>query len=437
MAETADLVVEARWVIPVVPDGYIEDGAVAVRHGRIVDVCSSKEARQRYPNARRVRKPSHALIPGFVNAHTHAAMCLMRGMSDDLPLMIWLEEHIWPNEARVVCPEYVRDGTRLAMAEMLRGGTTCFQDMYFHPDVIADSVGEAGMRCCVGLIVMEFPTSWAAQASEYISKGLALHDAVKDHPLISTAFAPHAPYTVEDAGLARIARLSDQLEQPVHIHVHETEEEIAASCERYGKRPLVRLDELGLVTPLLQAVHVTQVTEQEIALLAERGCSVLHCPESNLKLASGFCPVATMADAGINVAIGTDGAASNNDLDMLAETRLTALLAKGVAKDASAVGAQQALTMATLHGARALGLADEIGSLEAGKWADLCCIDLNGVHTQPLSNPVSQIVYSASREQVSDVWVAGVRQLADGELTRLDPDEILQKAQYWRSKMTG
>lgn len=436
MADTADLVIEARWVIPIEPAGVIEHGAVAVHQGRIREVGDQDELRRRYPDARRVEKPQHALLPGFVNAHTHAAMCLMRGMSDDLPLMTWLEDHIWPNEAKVVCPEYVQDGTALAIAEMLRGGTTCFQDMYFHPDVIADQSARMGMRCCVGLIVMEFPTSWAQDAGEYISKGLELHDAYKDHPLVSTAFAPHAPYTVGDQALVKIAQLSNQLERPVHIHVHETADEIKTSMSEHGLRPLARLDKLGLVTPLLQAVHVTQITEQETKLLAERGVSVLHCPESNLKLASGFCPVAAFSDAGINVAIGTDGAASNNDLDMLGETRTAALLAKGVAADASVIDAQQALTMATLNGARALGLEQEVGSLEAGKWADLCCIDLRGVHTQPLSNPVSQIVYAAGRDQVSDVWVAGQRQLADGAFTRFDPDAIVERAIDWRNRMT-
>lgn len=435
MTESADLVVEARWVIPVVPAGVIDHGAVAVSQGRIVEVCTIEEARNKFPGAQRVQKPAHALLPGFVNAHTHAAMCLMRGMSDDLPLMTWLEEHIWPNEARIVGPDYVRDGTELAIAEMIRSGTTCFQDMYFHPDVIAKTSAEMGMRCCVGLIVLEFSTSWASQADEYISKGLEIHDAYKNHPLISTAFAPHAPYTVKDAPLRKIAQLSDQLDRPVHIHVHETAEEIAGSEAEHGMRPLERMDKLGLVTPLLQAVHVTQVNDDEVALLADRGCSVLHCPESNLKLASGFCPVAKLSDAGINIAIGTDGAASNNDLDMLGEMRCAALLAKGVAGDATVIDAQQALSMATLHGARALGLATETGSLEAGKWADMCCIDLATVHTQPLSNVVSQIVYAASRDQVSDVWIGGNRQLADGKFTRLDPEAIVQKAHGWRARM--
>ncbi len=437
MTESAELVVEARWMIPIIPSGVIEHGAVAVRQGRIAAVGSVASLRKRFPDARRIEKPAHALLPGLVNAHTHAAMCLMRGMSDDLPLMTWLEDHIWPNEAKVVGPDYVQAGTRLAIAEMLRGGTTCFQDMYFHPDVIAAEAAGLGMRCCVGLIVLEFPTSWAPDAAGYISKGLELHDEYKDHPLVSTAFAPHAPYTVGDDALAKIARLSNQLERPVHIHVHETSDEIDTSIAEHGQRPLARLESLGLVTPLLQAVHVTQINEQETELLATRGVSVLHCPESNLKLASGFCPVASLAAAGINVAIGTDGAASNNDLDMLGETRSAALLAKGVAADASVIDAQQALTMATLNGAKALGLGDEIGTLEAGKWADMICIDLADVHTQPLSNPVSQIVYAAGRDQVSDVWIAGQRMLEEKSLTGIDTDSVLASAAEWRRRMTG
>jgi 5-methylthioadenosine/S-adenosylhomocysteine deaminase len=431
-----DTLIHARWIIPIEPAGLVHhDHALALRGGRIVDVLPEREAAQRYRAAQTIHLPHHALLPGFVNAHTHAAMSLFRGLADDIPLMTWLNEHVWPAEAKWVTPEFVREGVELAVAEMLQGGTTCFNDMYFFAEDTARACLAAGMRAVVGLIVLDFPTAYAQTADEYLHKGLAVHDGLRAAELVTTAFAPHAPYTVSDAPLKRLRTVNDELNLPVHMHVHETAREVADAVEATGKRPLARLGELGLLNPSLVAVHMTQLSSTEIRGLAAAGASVVHCPSSNLKLASGFCPVHALLEAGVNVAIGTDGAASNNDLDMLEELRLAALLAKGVAGEATAVPAHVALRMATLNGAKALGLDDRIGSLRPGKEADLVAIDLSHVPSEPVYDPASQIVYTASRGQVSDVWVRGRRLLSDRRLTTLDEQATLEKARAWRDKI--
>jgi 5-methylthioadenosine/S-adenosylhomocysteine deaminase len=431
-----DSLVHARWVIPVEPEHRIlEHHSLAIADGRILAILPRAQAEASYRAERVSDHPHHALIPGLVNTHTHAAMTLLRGLADDLPLMDWLEGHIWPAEQRWVNEEFVHDGTQLAVAEMLRGGTTCFNDMYFFPDVTARVSAAAGIRSCVGLILIDFPTAWAEGPDEYLTKGLALHDEYRNDPLIRTAFAPHAPYTVSDGPLERVRVLADELEIPIHMHVHETAAEVRRAVDSGGRRPLARLHALGLVSPSLLAVHLTQLEEAEIALLAEAGARVVHCPESNLKLASGFCPVQRLDDAGILVALGTDGAASNNDLDMLGEMRTAALLAKAVSGDASAVSAHRVLRMATLHGAMALGLGEETGSLEVGKWADLVAVNLSELETQPLYDPVSQLVYAAGRQQVTDVWVAGQHLLKDRRLTTLDESEALARAACWRDRI--
>jgi 5-methylthioadenosine/S-adenosylhomocysteine deaminase len=330
---------------------------------------------------------------------------------------------------------FVRDGSDLAMAEMIRGGITCFNDMYFFPEVTAQQVIRCGMRAMLGMILVDFPSAWASGPAEYLEKGLSLRDEWLNDPLVSFAFAPHAPYSVSDEPLLRVATLAAELDLPIHMHLHETADEIEQSRQQFGMRPITRLKELELLGPGYIAVHMTQLTDEEIALIAQTGASVVHCPESNLKLASGFCPVARLVDAGVNVAIGTDGAASNNDLDMMGEMRMTALLAKAVSGDASAIPARTALRMATLNGARALGLDADIGSLEPGKWADITAIRLDRIETQPLFDPVSDLVYAASRHQVSDVWVGGRRLLKDRQLTTLDIEDISQKARLWREKL--
>ncbi len=438
MPQPIATLLNARWIVPVEPEGLILDHhALAIQDGRILAILPREEAAARFSAELCLNLDRHVLIPGLINAHTHASMTLLRGLADDLPLLSWLREHIWPAEARWVNPEFVRDGTRLAIAEMLRGGVTCFNDMYFFPETTATVARECGMRACVGLIALDFPTAYARNFDEYLNKGLELHARLQADPLVRTAFAPHAPYTVSAPALERIGQLAADLELPVHIHVHETATEVAQFQAQHGCRPLARLEQLGLLSPRLLAVHMTQLEAAEIERLARAGVHVAHCPESNLKLASGFCPTARLDAAGVNVALGTDGAASNNDLDLLGELRTAALLGKGVAGDAAALPAARMLRMATLNGARALGLAGETGSLEPGKAADVVAVNLGLPETEPVYQPVSQLVYTASRHQVSDVWVAGRRLLADRRLTTLDPDEAVRRARDWRRKIAA
>jgi 5-methylthioadenosine/S-adenosylhomocysteine deaminase len=433
-----DTLIHARWIVPVTPgDPILEHHSLAIQGGRILAILPTTEATTQYQPIAEHQLSRHALIPGLINAHTHASMSLLRGIADDLPLMTWLNEHIWPAERRWVSEEFVHDGTQLALAEMIRSGTTCFNDMYFFPDVTARAVAAAGIRASVGLIVLDFPTVWAANPDEYLRRGLEVHDQFRNHPLIRTAFAPHAPYSVSDAPLQRVGVMADELEIPVHIHLNETRDEVKHSLAQYGERPLARLARLGLLSPSLVAVHMTQPEDAELPAFADSGASVVHAPESNLKLASGFCPVQKLLELGVNLALGTDGAASNDDLDMLGEMRTAALLAKGVNADARALPAHRVLRMATLNGATALGIAEETGSLEPGKSADIVAIDLGQAETQPVYNPVSQIVYAAGREQVSDVWVAGKRLLQNRELTTLDLDGILELAAAWQARIAG
>lgn len=436
--QTVDTLLHTRWIIPVEPDDRVLiDHSLAIHEGRIAAILPTADARKQYRADTELQLDKHVLIPGLINAHTHAAMSLLRGLADDLPLMDWLQKHIWPAEGRWVSEEFVHDGSLLAIAEMLRSGTTCFNDMYFYPEVTARVAATAGIRATLGMILIDFPTAYASGPDEYLSKGLALHDAYRSHPLIRTAFAPHAPYSVSDAPLDRVRVLADELDVPIHMHIHETAHEVEQSIEQNGKRPLARLQELGVVSPTLLAVHMTQLTDTEIELCAASSVSVLHCPESNLKLASGFCPVQRLLNAGINVALGTDGAASNNDLDMFGEMRSAALLAKAVYGDAGAVPAYQALRMATLNGAQALGIADQTGSLIAGKWADLCAVRLDDIESTPLYHPLSQLVYASGRYQVSDVWVAGEHLLKERVLTTLDEADILERARRWQTRISA
>jgi len=434
--EQVDTLIFAGWVIPVEPDNTVyPHHAIAIKDGKIVDIVSSDEAASRFLARVTHRLPTHVLMPGLINTHTHAAMTLLRGFADDLPLNEWLTEHIWPAEAACISREFITDGTHLAIAEMLRGGVTCFNDMYFFPDTMADIVDKIGIRATIGLIVLDFPTAWAANADEYLQKAQTVYDQFQDSPLIQFALAPHAPYTVSDDPLSKTKALADKWQVPVHIHVHETAFEVEDAVSKQGIRPLSRLQQLGLVNSQLLNVHATQLTDEEIALLAEKGAHVVHCPESNLKLASGFCPVDKLLKAGVNVALGTDGAASNNDLDMFGEMRTAALLSKGMSGDASSMPAHQALRMATLNGAKALGIDDVTGSLEQGKSADIVALDMQTLETIPMYEPISQVVYAASREKVSDVWVAGEHLLKSRALTRIDIHDLMAKIPAWRAKV--
>lgn len=431
-----DSLVHAAWIVPVEPAGTVlADHAVAVAAGRIVDLLPSGDAGRKYAAREVTRLSRHVLIPGLVNAHGHAAMALLRGLADDLPLMTWLQEHIWPAEGRHVGDDFVHDGSLLAIAEMLRGGTTCFNDMYFFPEATARAALRAGMRSSLGIIAIEFPSAYATDAANYLHKGLATRDSYAGEDLLSFCLAPHAPYTVGDETLARIATLAGELDIPVHTHLHETTDEIAGGLAQHGVRPLERLRRLGLVQPRLIAVHAVHLEEAEMDLLAREGASVVHCPSSNLKLASGIAPVGPLRARGITVALGTDGAASNNRLDMMGEARTASLLAKGVSGNPATLPAHETLAMATLDGARALGLEASIGSIRPGKWADLVAVELSSFETLPSFDPVSDLVYAAGREHVTHVWVGGDLRLAERRLAGLDEDELKAKAAWWRQRI--
>ncbi|MCX2981165.1 TRZ/ATZ family hydrolase [Halieaceae bacterium IMCC14734] len=435
--EIADTLIFAGWIVPVLPEGQVlENHAVVISNGRISAVLPASEARK-ITAAETVELPDHTLMPGLINCHGHAAMSLLRGFADDLPLQPWLENHIWPTESEHVGPEFVRDGVNLALAEMLRSGTTCFSDMYFFPDVTANCCVEAGMRSQLSFPVFDFPSAWGKDADDYISKGLALRDDYKHSELISVVFGPHAPYTVAESALQSISTLSAELDLPVHIHLHETRQEVNDALAVTGQRPLHNLNELGLIGPRTQCVHMTELSTEDITLLAAAGAHVVHCPSSNMKLASGICPVTALHEAGVNVALGTDSAASNNRLDLMTEMRSAALLAKTESGDAAALPAAKALRMATLDGATALGKQDELGTLEIGKYADLIAIDLNTPETQPVHNVISQLVYAVSSSQVTHSWVNGQCLMSERQLQTLNLNTIKSNAAKWRHRIAG
>jgi len=433
--EVIDLLIEARWIAAVDPDVVLKNHAVAIKHGRILAVLPASQARTRYQAAQRVTLDEHILIPGLVSLHTHAAMSLMRGLADDLPLMEWLQKHIWPAEAEHVSAQFVYDGTRLACSEMLRGGITCFNDMYFYPEAAATAAAELGMRAMLGITTLEFPTPYASDADDYLDKGLAVRELWRDNPLIGFCLAPHAPYTVSDRSFERILTLSEQLNLPIHCHIHETRHEVEESQRQFQLSPLERLHRLGLLGPGFIGVHAVHLAESDLELLAATGSSIAHCPTSNLKLASGIAPVVRMRQLGINVGLGTDGAASNNRLDLFGEMCLASLLAKGTSGDASALPAREVLRMATLNGAIALGLSHEIGSITAGKAADLCAVNLGSLEMKPCFDPVSHLIYVAGRESVSHVWVAGKCCVDHKTLPNPAQNDLDSAIALWQNKL--
>ena len=432
-------ILKPKWLVTVNPAFEVLcDYAVVLKGNRIDDLLPVSELRQQeqYRDAEIVELTDHVLMPGLINSHTHASMSLFRGIADDLPLMDWLNHHIWPAESRWVDAQFIADGFHLTAAEMIRSGTTCFNDMYFFPDVVAREAQSLGLRAVVGLIVLDFPSVWAKDADDYLHKALAVHDEIKEFSLVTSCFAPHAPYTVSDEPLKKIAMYSNELDLPVHMHVHETAFEVAEAEKNSGMRPLERLDQLNLLNPNLIAVHMTELNEFEIDRLSETGVHVSHCPQSNLKLASGTCPVARLQDRGINVCLGTDGAASNNDHDLFAEMKSAALLAKGYSGNAKACDAKETIKMATINSAKALGLGNSIGSVEVGKQADLIAVNLSHLNTQPVYDPVAQLVYAVNSQQVSHVWIAGDIQMSDYRLSNLDENAIIAKAQSWADKVS-
>lgn len=434
----ADLMVCPRWMIPVEPYGVVlEDHALIINSGEIIDLLPRETAIQRYAAGTIETLPDHVLMPGLVNTHTHAGMTLMRGIADDQPLKTWLEEWVWPLENRWVSTEMVRDGTLLACAEMLLSGITTFNDMYFFPEAAAEAVDQSGMRASLGILAFEVPTAYGHGADDYLSRGLSTRDALRNHPRLSFMLAPHAPYTVSDATFNKVATLAAQTGLGIHIHVHETQQEVAESLSQYGERPLERLERLGILGPQTLAVHAVALNDGDVALMARNNVHMAHCPTANLKLGSGIAPTSQLQAAGINIGLGTDGAAGNNRLDLLSEARLAGLLAKGTQQDPGLFPAHRLIYMATLGGASAIGLQEQIGSLKIGKRADLCAIALDSPATLPVFDPASQIIHCAGRDQVTHVWVDGRCVVKKKHLTEISHGEIYAKAKTWENRFRG
>ncbi|BFN13846.1 TRZ/ATZ family hydrolase [Marinobacter sp. RI1] len=432
----ADTRINARWLIPVEPFGVVlEHQAVILQGSRILAIVPQAEADQNYRTRETLDLNQHVVLPGLINLHGHTAMSLFRGLADDLPLMTWLNDHIWPAEGKFVSEQFVADGTRLAMAEMLRTGTTTFSDMYFFPEVTAQAAHDTGMRAQICFPLMDMPTVWGSGPEEYLRKGADLIEQWQRDDYIMPAIGPHAPYTVSDGPLGAAVELAQQTGAAIQLHLHETAFEVAEAVKASGQRPLARMADLGVLGTNTQCVHMTQIDESDLAHLKKTGAHVVHCPESNLKLASGFCPVQKLLDHDINVTIGTDGAASNNDLDLFGELKTAAMVAKAVADDAAALSAHKALEMATLSGARALGRDHDIGSLVAGKLADLIAVDLSDPYLQPVYDPASHLVYSNHGRAVSHSWIHGVPQLQDGRLTRIDVPDLVLRVNEWRKQI--
>lgn len=434
--EKIDQLIHAKWLLTGENDNRIlENHALAIKNGKIHAILPSQNAGEKYQAKTEHRYSSHALMPGLINSHTHAAMNLFRGLADDLELMDWLNHHIWPAESQWVSEEFIYDALQLAMAEMIRCGTICFNDMYYFPEITAEAVELAGMRAHIGMTIISLPTTFAKTSAEYFAKGLQFYQKYKNHDRIIPTFAPHSTYTVSTEDLIKVKELADDYHLKINIHLQESPAEVKQSLDKYHKRPLQRLNEIDMVSPSLIAIHMTQIDDNDFEILQEKKPHLVHCPESSMKLASGQCPVEKLSESGINIALGTDGAASNNDLDMISEMRSAAFLGKISTMNPRAVSAEKVLKMATMNGAKALGIDSITGSLTPGKAADFIAIDLEQIETQPVYHPVSQIVYAASRNQVTDVWVAGKQLLKNRQLLTLDEKELLKKAQYWRKKI--
>ncbi|MFT4517954.1 MAG: 5-methylthioadenosine/S-adenosylhomocysteine deaminase [Halioglobus sp.] len=435
--KTADTLIHPDWVVPVLPRGVVLENYSVALTGNIITALLPRAEAEAIEAKEELELPGQVVLPGLINCHGHAGMALLRGFADDYPLMPWLEDHIWPAEGAHVSEEFVGDGTELAIAEMIRSGTTTFSDMYFFPNITAATAQRLGMRCQITFPIFDFPTAWGRDADDYISKGLAVRDDFKHSELITVVFGPHAPYTVSEENLAKVATFAAELDAPVHIHLHETAGEVLMAVEQHGERPIDSLHRLGLLGPRTQCVHMTDIGDQDIALLAATGAHVVHCPQSNMKLASGTCPISKLMDQGVNVALGTDSAASNNDLNLFGEMQAAALLAKLHSLDATVLPAADALAMATINGAMAMGIGDRIGSVEVGKQADLIAVDLSGPETQPVFNPLSQLVYACNGSQVSHSWINGELVMAQRQLAKIDLDNLAQRTSDWQQRISA
>ncbi|WP_299978104.1 TRZ/ATZ family hydrolase [uncultured Pseudoteredinibacter sp.] len=438
MSQPIDTLIQCRWLITMDSKRRVlEHHSIAVKDGKITAIVPNSEAEDLYQANECIKLEQHIALPGLVNTHGHLAMSLLRGYADDYPLHDWLNDHIWPAEGKFVSHEFVADGARLAMAEMIRGGTTAFSDNYFFPEAVAEVCAEVGMRGSLYSPILNFPTAWGSGPEETIAKSCKLIEQYQEHALVNIGFGPHAPYTVSNEAFSEIAKQEAKYQCGIMVHLQETQKEVDDSIEQYGQRPTERLQSLGVMNERTQCVHMTAVSDEDISILQASKSHVVHCPESNLKLASGFCPTEKLRQAGVNVSLGTDGAASNNDLDMLSEMRTASMLAKAVDNNASALNAMDSLAMATIDGAKALNIDSYTGSLEVGKAADITTVELSALNALPMYDPVSYLVYTNCSHQVSDVWVSGERLLAAGLLQTIDEQALRDNAIEWQSKISA
>ncbi len=432
-----DKIIHARWILPLdETDRFLEKSAIIIDKGKIIKIMPSTAVEHEFCSKNVSSLDNHVVLPGFINCHTHSPMNLFRGVADDLPLKRWLTEHIWPAEQSIITPETTQLGSQLAIAEMIRSGTTCFNDHYFFPEATEQAAILSGIRASLGLLVFDIETLWSQNETEALDKAEhILATRYLKHPNINWTIAPHAPYSVNDAALKHIKAISDKYEIPVHIHIHETQQEIDDSLQQHGCRPLARLKKFGLVNQRLLAVHMVHLDNEDFTTIEDSNINIIHSPESNLKLGSGIAPIYALQQKGFNIALGTDGAASNNDLDMIGEMRTASLIAKGSTHNPTALNAYEVLKMACINGARALGLDKITGSLEIGKQADIIALDVSDYWQQPIFNPATHIVYTGNRMSVTDSWVNGKQILKDKQLTTIDTAELMDKLTEVTSKI--
>ena len=428
-AEPVDFIVSARYVVTVDPQyRIIENGAVAVKAANIVAVGARAAIDAAYRTPQRIDRPNAVLMPGLINTHTHAAMTLLRGIADDLALQDWLVNHIFPAEAKNVTPEFVEWGAKLACIEMMLSGTTTFTDMYYFEDVAARAVKQAGMRGVMGETIIRFPVPDAKTPAIALANTARFLDSFAGDELIVPAVAPHAIYTNEDETLKASRALADRFHAPLVIHVSETEQEVKDSQAQRRGTPVEVLERLGVLDGPTIAAHCVWVNRKDMDILARHRTGVAHCPSSNMKLASGAAPVAEMLAHGVTVGLGTDGAASNNDLDLMEEMDLAGKLQKLVTRDPRSLPGRKIIEMATIDGARVLGLDSKIGSLEPGKRADMIAISLDEANAIPLYSVTSQLIYALKASNVRDVWVNGRQLMRGRNVLTLDSAQVFAKA---------
>ena len=434
--KNASVIISASWIFTAGPeDQLLSDYAVVIENDKVIDLLPQNKVFDEYEANNNYQLTDHILIPGLINTHTHAAMSLFKGFADDLSLQDWLNNHIWPAEKEFVNSSFVKDGSILALSEMIKSGVTTFNDMYFFPEATAEAVKELGVRSNIGLVVLDFPTNYATDPEDYLVKGFEFRDKWRNEELITTSIAPHAPYSVSNEAFTLINTYSEELNINIHTHLHETQWEIDQSIDKYGITPVQRLNNLGIIGPSLMAAHCVYLNDQDMDILAKNKVSIAHNPSSNMKLGSGIADVAKMLKQNLTVSLGTDSSASNNRLDIMGEMRLAALLIKGTTKSPELIPAKEAIKMATINGAKTLGLDSTIGSIEKNKKADLVAIDLSAIENQPLYNPISTLVYSSSRTDVSYVWIDGNIKLKDKKLVNIDEERIIQMAKKWQRKL--